>query len=277
VVVALPKLELPGITPAAVALSVRGVSKRFVSYKPRLPWRKPVVRREVVAVGDVSFDVPRGEIFGILGANGSGKSTLIRVISTLLLADQGSIQVFGLDVVRDELKVKQLINRVSVDAAFFKKLSPMENLMYAGRLYGLRTQETSERGLSILDQLGISRKVALNPMEDMSRGMQQKVSIARALLTSPVLLLLDEPTTGLDPRSKKDVQQLVLTLREQHDATIVLTTHDMDEADRLCDRVAVLDRGRMIALDTPENLKHGGGSLEDVFMRLTTEEEDAAA
>jgi ABC-2 type transport system ATP-binding protein len=92
-----------------------------------------------------------------------------------------------------------------------------------------------------------------------------------------VLLLLDEPTTGLDPRSKKDVQQLVLTLRATHDATIVLTTHDMDEADRLCDRVAVLDRGRMIALDTPENLKHGGGSLEDVFMRLTTEEEDAAA
>lgn len=276
-VVALAELELPSIAPAPVALSVRGVSKRFVSYKPRLPWQKPVVRREVVAVGDVSFDVPRGEIFGILGANGSGKSTLIRVISTLLLADHGTIEVFGLDVVRDELKVKQLINRVSVDAAFFKKLSPMENLMYAGRLYGLRTQETSERGLSILDQLGISRKVALNPMEDMSRGMQQKVAIARALLTSPVLLLLDEPTTGLDPRSKKDVQQLVLNLREQHDATIVLTTHDMDEADRLCDRVAVLDRGRMIALDTPENLKHGGGSLEDVFMRLTTEEEDAAA
>src|SRR5207248_4836414 len=148
-----------------------------------------------------------------------------------------------------ELRVKRLINRVSVDAAFFKKLSPMENLIYAGRLYGLRSEETRRRGLQVLDQLGIGRKVALNPMEHMSRGMQQKVAIARALLTSPVLLLLDEPTTGLDPRSKKDVQQMVLSLRQEHNATVVLTTHDMDEADRLCDRLAVLDRGRVIALD----------------------------
>ena len=219
---------------------------------------------------------PARRIFGILGANGSGKSTLIRVISTLLLADAGRVRVFGLDVVEDELRVKQLINRVSVDAAFFKKLSPMENLTYAGRLYGLGATETRRRGLDILAQLGISTKVALNPMEHMSRGMQQKVAIARALLTSPVLLLLDEPTTGLDPRSKKDVQNLVLRLREEHDATIVLTTHDMEEADRLCDRVAVLDRGAVIALNTPADLKRGGGSLEDVFMRLTHEEEEAA-
>jgi ABC-2 type transport system ATP-binding protein len=113
-------------------------------------------------------------------------------------------------------------------------------------------------------------------MEEMSRGMQQKVAIARALLTSPVLLLLDEPTTGLDPRSKKEVQRLVLSLRAEHDATVLLTTHDMDEADRLCDRIAVLDRGQLIAMDTPTNLKRAGGSLEDVFMRLTEEEVDAA-
>jgi ABC-2 type transport system ATP-binding protein len=253
---------------------VQGVSKHFTSYQPRLPWQQRVVKKRVVAVDDVTFVVPRGEIFGILGANGSGKSTLIRVISTLLLADEGSVTIFGLDVVKNELEVKQLINRVSVDAAFFKKLSPMENLMYAGRLYGLGTAETQTRGLEILERLGIRRKVAVNPMEDMSRGMQQKVAIARALLTSPVLLLLDEPTTGLDPRSKKDVQNLVLALREEHDATIVLTTHDMDEADRLCQRLLVLDRGRSIALDTPDNLKHGGGSLEDVFMHLTTEGEE---
>jgi ABC-2 type transport system ATP-binding protein len=152
----------------------------------------------------------------------------------------------------------------------------MENLLYAGRLYGLRAEETQRRGLEVLDKLGISRKVAFNPMEDMSRGMQQKVAIARALLTSPVLLLLDEPTTGLDPRSKKDVQRMVLNLREEQDTTVVLTTHDMDEADRLCDRLAVLDHGRVIALDTPEHLKQAGGSMEDVFMRLTTDEEEAA-
>lgn len=222
------------------------------------------------------MNVKRGEIFGILGANGSGKSTLIRLVSTLLLPDSGSLEVFGLDVTRHELRVKQLINRVSVDAAFFKKLSPMENLRYAGRLYGLGAEESQRRGLDVLDSLGITRKVAFEPMEEMSRGMQQKVAIARALLTSPVLLLLDEPTTGLDPRSKKDVQRLVLGLREAHDATVVLTTHDMDEADRLCDRLAVLDRGQIIALDTPEHLKQAGGSMEDVFMRLTHEVEEAA-
>ncbi len=274
-------LEAPTSTAPAnqpvVALSVRAMSKHFISYKLRLPWQERAIRKHVVAVDDVTFEVPRGEIFGILGANGSGKSTLIRVISTLLLADKGTVDVFGLDVVTRELQVKQMINRVSVDAAFFKKLSPMENLMYAGRLYGLRASETQTKGLQILERLGISTRVAVNPMEDMSRGMQQKVAIARAVLTSPVLLLLDEPTTGLDPRSKKDVQQLVLQLRREHDATIVLTTHDMDEADRLCDRLMVLDRGRAIAIDTPANLKHGTGSLEDVFMRLTTEEEDAAA
>ena len=259
------------------ALALHDVTKSFDG-RPmlRLPWRARPAERRVVAIDNVSLNVTRGEIFGVLGANGSGKSTLVRLVSTLLLPDGGKLEVFGLDVVREELRVKQMINRVSVDAAFFKKLSPMENLLYAGRLYGLGARESHERGLDILDRLGISKKVALAPMEHMSRGMQQKVAVSRALLTSPVLLLLDEPTTGLDPRSKKDVQRMVLSLRDEHDATVVLTTHDMDEADRMCDRVAVLDRGRIIALDTPDHLKQAGGSMEDVFMRLTHEEEEAA-
>jgi ABC-2 type transport system ATP-binding protein len=259
------------------ALTLRDVSKIFAGHALRAPWQARSTAKRLVAVDNVSLEVQRGEIFGVLGANGSGKSTLIRLVSTLLLPDGGSMEVFGLDVGQHEQRVKQLINRVSVDAAFFKKLSPMENLLYAGRLYGLGSHETEARGLQILDSLGIGRKVAVAPMEHMSRGMQQKVAIARALLTSPVLLLLDEPTTGLDPRSKKDVQRMVLGLREEHDATVVLTTHDMDEADRLCDRIAVLDKGRVIALDTPAGLKRAGGSMEDVFMRLTNEvEEDAA-
>ena len=259
------------------ALALHDVTKSFDG-RPmlRLPWRARPAERRVVAIDNVSLNVRSGEIFGVLGANGSGKSTLVRLVSTLLLPDGGKLEVFGLDVVREELRVKQMINRVSVDAAFFKKLSPMENLLYAGRLYGLGARESRERGLDILDRLGISKKVALAPMEHMSRGMQQKVAVSRALLTSPVLLLLDEPTTGLDPRSKKDVQRMVLSLRDEHDATVVLTTHDMEEADRMCDRVAVLDRGRIIALDTPDHLKQAGGSMEDVFMRLTHEEEEAA-
>jgi len=264
-------------TSALAALVLRDVSKIFAS-RPllRMPWRAQTAAKTVVAVDDVSLTVRRGEIFGVLGANGSGKSTLIRVVSTLLLPDRGTVEVFGLDVIRDELGVKRLINRVSVDAAFFKKLSPMENLLYAGRLYGFGARDTHRKGLEILDRLSITRKVALEPMEHMSRGMQQKVAIARALLTSPVLLLLDEPTTGLDPRSKKDVQRMILGMREEHDATVVLTTHDMDEADQLCDRLALLDRGRVVALDTPTQLKQAGGSLEDVFMRLTTEDPETA-
>ncbi len=278
--VALSSQILPTLLPQPQhALNLHGVSKTFAKGgRRRLPWPSRgtnASRRQVKAVDEVTLAVRRGEIFGVLGANGSGKSTLIRLVSTLLLPDSGSIQVFGLDVQRDEQRVKRLINRVSVDAAFFKKLSPMENLIYAARLYGVEGAAARTEGLRILDRLGISRRVALGPMEDMSRGMQQKVAIARAFLTSPSLLLLDEPTTGLDPRSKKDVQELVLRLRDEHDATVVLTTHDMDEADRPCDRIAVLSRGRVAALDTPSGLKatytaeRDAASMEDVFMHLT--------
>ena len=161
------------------------------------------------------------------------------------------MEVFGHDIEREEMAVKRLINRVSVDAAFFKKLSPMENLLFAARLYGLDARRAREDAIAILERLGIARKRIDRPVEQMSRGMQQKVAIARALLTSPSLLLLDEPTTGLDPRSKLDVQAFIEEVRTNHDASIVLTTHDLEEAERLCDRIAVLNDGRVVAEDTP--------------------------
>jgi ABC-2 type transport system ATP-binding protein len=237
-------------------------------------------------VDGVSLQIRRGEIFGILGPNGSGKSTLVRCIATLLLADEGQINVFGHDVLEEELAVKQLINRVSVEASFFKKLTPMENLIYGARLYGMGAKEARERALEVLDRLGLKKEAIFQPMEEMSRGMQQKVAIARALLTQPILLLLDEPTTGLDPRSKREVQAFLEELQDSHDATILLTTHDMQEADALCDRIAILDDGHIVALDTPTGLKalvprtNGHDpTLEDVFMELTgkrlvKEEED---
>jgi len=268
-----------------IALSVQQGRKVFKKNSEESRWKRLRRRqngaadetpRQVVAVNDVSFEVQQGEIFGVLGPNGSGKSTLIRLVATLLQPDGGTVTVFGHDVQQEEMAVKRLINRVSVEASFFKKLSPMENLLYAARLYGLSGNEVREQSVRILTRLGIEKRSIKQPLEDMSRGMQQKVAIARAFLTQPVLLLLDEPTTGLDPRSKREVQAFVEELRDSHNATILLTTHDMNEAEALCDRVAILDEGRVVALDTPAQLKamvtSSNGhdtTLEDVFMELT--------
>ncbi len=258
----------PGREPGAVpALLVDHVSKRFVVGRKK---------KAVIAVNDVSLRIERGEVYGVLGANGGGKSTFIRLVSTLLTLDTGHVEVFGHDVEREEMAVKRLINRVSVDAAFFKKLSPYENLIYAARLYGLDAGQARKTAVEILARLGIAESRLDRPLEQMSRGMQQKVAIARAILTSPTLLLLDEPTTGLDPRSKLDVQTFIEELRDEHDATIVLTTHDLAEAERLCDRIAILDQGRLIVEGTPQELKelvardHGEPpTLESAFMTYT--------
>ncbi len=237
---------------------------------------KETEKKMVVAVNHVSFTVEKGEIFGVLGPNGGGKSTLIRLISTLLLPDSGKIYVFGYDVEKSVMKVQQIINRVSVEASFFKKLSPMENLLYGARLYGQDGRQTRRQVVEILTRLGLEKRAIYSPMEEMSRGMQQKVAIARALLTRPELLLLDEPTTGLDPRSKREVQAVVQEMRAQHGTTILLTTHDMNEADMLCDRIAIMDSGRVVALDTPAALKRlippkdgKEATLEEVFLELT--------
>jgi ABC-2 type transport system ATP-binding protein len=264
------------------ALEIVGATKRFGKEdKQKQPvWklgpRKP--REMTVAVDHMNITVRRGEIFGLLGANGSGKSTLIRLVSTLLIPDDGLIRVFGHDVRGEERMVRRMINRVSVEASFFKKLSALENLIYAARLYDMPAAAARERAIFILRKLGLSEKRLYEPLEHMSRGMQQKVAIARGLLTAPVLLLLDEPTTGLDPRSKQDVQRFILRMRREHETTVFLTTHDMDEADRLCDRIAIIDNGKIVALDTPEALKltigaqsgkNGSTTMEDVFLSLT--------
>jgi ABC-2 type transport system ATP-binding protein len=204
------------------------------------------------------------------------------MFSTLLTPDAGEVRVFGLDIREDEDAVKRLINRVSVEASFFKKLSAMENLVYAGRLYGVGPDESRAKALEILRRLGVDIGRVNEPLEQLSRGMQQKVAIARAFLTAPTLLLLDEPTTGLDIRSKREVQTFVRDLRDEHDATIVLTTHDLDEAERLSDRIGILHDGRLVAEGTADELRarHGATALEDVFMSVTgrrLDEADAAA
>ncbi len=255
------------VAPEALALSAVGVYKSFRERESgNRQWRR------VDAVSGIDLTVPRGEILGILGPNGSGKSTLIRILATLLMPDRGQVEIFGYDVNRHRLLVRRLINRVSVEASFFKKLTAEENLAYATGLYGVPNREAQTMARAILDRLGLPAKKLRVPLEQLSRGQQQKVAIARALLTSPTLMLLDEPTTGLDPKSRREVQQFVLDVRQGHDATIVICTHDMDEAERLCDRVAIINQGRFEAVGTPEELKaRHGATLEAVFFTLIGE------
>jgi ABC-2 type transport system ATP-binding protein len=260
-----------------VPLDVRGVTKWFKKgFRERL--RASSRRKQSrAAVDNVSFTVERGEVYGVIGANGSGKSTLIRMISTLLIPDAGEIRVFGRDAIHEPQSVRPLLNRVSADPSFFRNMSARENLLFFGRAYGMDGPTIRRRTTEILERLGLERDLAKGPMQHLSRGQQQKVAVARAFLTSPALMLLDEPTTGLDPRSKRDVQRFINDVQSDGDVTVLLTTHDMEEAEQLCDRIAFLAGGRVVAEGTPLELRKSVANgraldevdMEAVFMELT--------
>ena len=260
------------VSRAGPAVEVRGLRKEFRRrVRTNGGGRFGRRYRRMAAVKDITFTMERGECVAILGQNGSGKSTLVRLLSTLLLHDGGTAAVFGHDVFTDQRAVQKLVNRVSVEASFFKKMSAAENLGYAARFYGMTSSQTRKEIPRILERVGFPPDRRGEPMENLSRGMQQKVALARALLTSPVLLLLDEPTTGLDPRSKLEVQEFVREVRQQHDATILLCTHDLAEAEALADRIGILDRGELLALEPAAELKrrYGAETLEEAFMAAT--------
>src|SRR5213082_732769 len=253
----------------APAVEVRDLRKTFLRrdrnagrFARKRPWP---------ALDDITFTIDRGECVAILGQNGSGKSTLVRLLSTLLLPDGGDAHIFGYDVFKEARKVRRLVNRVSVEASFFKKMSAAENLAYAARFYGMGPRETRVKIPVILERVGFPSARRGEAMENLSRGMQQKVALARALLTSPVLLLLDEPTTGLDPRSKQEVQNFIREIRRSHDSTILLCTHDMNEAEELADRIGLLDKGELLFLEPVEDVKerYGVDTLEEAFFAAT--------
>jgi ABC-2 type transport system ATP-binding protein len=258
------------------AIEIHGISKTFRRREREAgaPWWRREWK-DKVALHELDLVVEAGGVPGILGPNGSGKSTLIRILGTLLTPDSGNATVFGWNVVAQPLSVRRHVNRVSVEAAFFKELSPWENMLYAARLYGGGASGTRERVMDILGRLGLPLDTIDQPMKQLSRGQQQKVAIARSFLTAPSLLLMDEPTTGLDPRSKKEVQSLLHMLRAEREVTVLLCTHDMAEAEELCDRVLMMDGGRVLADGSPDELRrlHADGkadpTLEDVFMHLT--------
>ena len=260
-----PTVQDSAVDPVDVnAVEVRDLEKVFTR-------RKGLGRKRRAALKGVTFTMHRGECVAILGQNGSGKSTLVRLLSTLLLHDGGEARIFGYDVFKDERSVRRLVNRVSVEASFFKKMSAAENLAYAARFYGMGPRETHAKIPEILERVGFPSSRRGEAMENLSRGMQQKVALARALLTSPVLLLLDEPTTGLDPRSKLEVQDFIRDVRATHDATILLCTHDMAEAEALADRVGLLDRGELLFLEPVEDVtrRFGVDTLEEAFFAAT--------
>ena len=250
------------------AIEVRNLRK---SFRKRKGFRK---KSELWAVDDVSFSVAKGETYGLLGPNGSGKSSLIRILSTLLIADSGYVSLLGYTLPEQQEEVRKIIGRVSVDAAFYKKLSARENLLYTALLYGQNAREAERHVMDILDRLGMENAKFSTPLEEMSRGMQQKISIARALMLNPPLLLLDEPTTGLDPKSRRDVQSFLEDLQLREGTTILLTTHDMAEAERLCVRIGFLAHGKLVAEGTASELmrRAGAATLDDAFIKLTGEE-----
>jgi ABC-2 type transport system ATP-binding protein len=265
---AAPASPNPSVSVETPAVDVRDLRKDFVRRNRKAGF---FARKRWPAIQGVTFTMARGECVAILGQNGSGKSTLVRLLSTLLINDGGEAYIFGHDAFRETRAIRKLVNRVSVEASFFKKMSAAENLSYAARFYGMTPKQTRHKIPEILGRVGFPPDRRNEAMEHLSRGMQQKVALARALLTSPVLLLLDEPTTGLDPRSKLEVQDFIKEVRRLHDATILLCTHDMNEAETLADRIGILDRGGLLFLEPVEDVKRrfGVDTLEEAFFAAT--------
>ena len=219
------------------------------------------------AVDGISFTVDAGVIFGFLGPNGAGKTTTLRMLTGQLRPTAGSACVAGCDVVSERDALKPQIGVVFEYQNVYERLSAWDNLVFSARLYGI----PKERVHQVLEQVGLTER-SKESVRKFSNGMKQRLLIARALLPEPKVLFLDEPTRGLDPHMARGIREIISSLAKTG-TTVFLTTHYMEEADRLCDRVAILDLGRIMALDTPSNLKaaHGGGetTLEDVFLKLT--------
>lgn len=226
----------------AAAIGVSGLSHRYGTRQ---------------ALDNLQFEISKGEIFGVLGPNGGGKTTLFRVLSTLLPVQQGQVQVCGLDLARNPAAVRALIGVTFQSPSLDRKLTVLENLRHQGHLYGLSGQPLRLRMEGLLTQFGLSDRHH-DLAETLSGGMQRRVEIAKGLLHEPRVLLLDEPSTGLDPGARIDLWQFLEQLRQERQVTVVVTTHLMDEAER-CDRLVILDTGRLVAHGTPAELRSSIG------------------
>ena len=240
--------------PAVV--EVRNLTKKFGTF---------------TAVNGLSFEIRRGEVFGLLGANGAGKTTLIRMLCGLLKPTGGMAKVAGYDVVHDPERIKKSIGYMSQKFSLYEDLTVMENIRFFGGIYGLKKKETEKAGKAMISRLGLE-KISNRLIGTLPLGWKQRIAFSVALLHHPGLVFLDEPTSGVDPVTRRQFWEMILeTAREGY--TIIVTTHYMDEAE-YCDRLAVMTDGRIAGLDSPENLQKQFGvtTMEDLFWKITREE-----
>jgi ABC-2 type transport system ATP-binding protein len=228
--------------------------------------------KDFQAVGGVSFTINKGEIFGLLGPNGAGKTTTIRIMSTVLEADSGNITIGGHSIKAEPEAVREIIGVCPQDLALYEDLSAMDNMVFFGRMAGMNGTDARAQAKTNLELMGLQER-AKGRVAKFSGGMKRRINLAISLMGHPQLLFLDEPTVGIDPQSRNNIYENINNL-QKNGMTILYTTHYMEEADRLCDRVAIMDGGKIIAMDTTHNLKSQIGdpeevTLEDVFLKLT--------
>jgi len=209
---------------------------------------------DLVAVDRVSIEIEQGELFGMLGPNGAGKTTLAKMLSTLLKPTSGRAEVWGNDVTQQQNEVRRCIGFVFQDPSIDDKLTGRENLDFHARMYGMKKELRKSRIAEVLDLVDLNEKADFQ-LETYSGGMQRRLEIARGLMHHPKVLFLDEPTLGLDVQTRRHIWEYIKTLNRREGVTVLLMTHYMEEADYLCNRIAIIDRGRIIALDTPQKLK----------------------
>jgi len=240
----------------AYAVALAGLSKRFVSRAvDDSGGRRRIVRRDIMAVDRIDLQIRRGELFGLLGPNGAGKTTTIRMLCTLLEPSAGRAEVWGVDVVRDPAGVRRHIGVVLAgERSIYWKLTGRENLEYFAALYQVPAPLARERIVRLLDRVELTPR-ADDLVERYSTGMRQRLALIKSMVHDPPVLLLDEPTTGLDPQAARNIRDLIRHLHAGEGKTIILTTHYMEEADQLCERIGIIDQGRIIALDRPQALK----------------------
>ncbi len=229
--------------------------------------------KDLKAVDGVSFSIEKGEIFGLLGPNGAGKTTTIRILSTVTPPDKGDVTIGGFSLRHQPDKIRGLIGICPQELALYADMSAFDNLVFFGRMAGLSSARAREQAMENLKLMGLEDRAKKGRVDKFSGGMKRRVNLAIALMGSPQLIFLDEPTVGIDPQSRNNIFETIQGLRAKG-MTILYTTHYMEEADRLCKRVAIMDGGKIIAMDTPLALKSQIGdpehtSLEEVFLKLT--------